>query len=319
LTQQLLAFGRRQVFQWRIVAPHQLVASTRGVLERLLGEAIEVHLDVPENAPDIKADPAQLEQVIVNLALNAREAMPTGGRFRIQLDVIDVRGGTEGERPWIQAGQHVRVRVSDTGVGMDAATKARVFEPFFTTKRIGDGSGLGLAMVYGIVKQSGGYVWVESEHERGTTFTLLFPTLATGQTGGGTSDAPVVHETILVIEPDDAVRMLMADSLTQSGYRVLEAGSSLVGGEMLAAYAQRVHLLVTTVERDDEHWTRFIAQATSADPLLKVLLVADAAEVHLDDPVFDGRPILEKPFTQRALASKVRDLLKAGHLSESRT
>ena len=177
LTQQVLAFGRRQTFQWRVVAVHRLIAQVRTVLESVLGEAIEVRCDLPAELPDVKTDPAQLEQAVMNLVLNAREAMPTGGRVTIRVDTMATGDHPPEERPWIRAGTYVRLIVADTGMGMDAATKAHLFEPFFTTKQVGDGTGLGLATVYGIVKQSGGYIWVESEVGRGTSFTLLFPAL----------------------------------------------------------------------------------------------------------------------------------------------
>jgi PAS domain S-box-containing protein len=310
LTNQLLAFGRRQLFQWQVVNVPQIVRDTLPALRRVLGERIDARLELSD-VPEIRIDPAQLEHAIINLALNAREAMPDGGSFTIVVDTLDVGGNDPNERPYVRPGRHVRLRVGDSGVGMDAATKAHAFEPFFTTKAVGHGTGLGLATVYGIVKQSGGYIWVESEVGAGTTFTLLFPSAVSEDERARTSSARSANETVLVVEPDAGVRAVMVESLSRQGYRVLDAPTPTAARETREAFGSRIHLLISEIDGDPEHAIALTRWLKADDALIQVLYVTDPSRNEARGTL-GGAPHIEKPFTQRALIGKVREVLDSG-------
>ncbi|HEV8551438.1 MAG TPA: PAS domain-containing protein, partial [Polyangiaceae bacterium] len=251
LTGQLLAFGRRQLLEARIVDLNETLAGIRQMLVRVIGEDIELRHVAGAALRKVRVDVGQLEQVVLNLVVNARDAMPRGGRLTIETANVDFDRDYAEAHPDVNPGPHVMLAVSDTGVGMDRATQERIFEPFFTTKEQGKGTGLGLSTVFGIVKQSGGSIFVYSEPERGATFKIYFPR---GEERRGGSDArlPAVQpgargETVLVAEDDDQVRAVVRRVLSRAGYRVIEARS---GGEALALaerHGDAIDLLLTDV------------------------------------------------------------------------
>jgi two-component system cell cycle sensor histidine kinase/response regulator CckA len=313
LTRQLLAFSRRQVFQPRVIAVHRLVQEARQTLTALVGHAIELRLELPESLPDISADPSQLRDVIVNLVLNARDAMPKGGVLTIRVDKMQAEGRPSRERPWIRVGSYVRITISDTGAGVDAIMKAHVFEPFFTTKQLGNGSGLGLATVYGIVKQSNGYIWLESEVGHGAAFTVLLPILETapGQAPFSTPAVPA-FETILVVEEDESIRRLLADALRHRGYEVLEAASAGGATEAFTTYSGRIHLLLTEVSLGADSGREIARRLKAAEPLLQVMYMSGSTSPSSDHAPILGMPFIQKPFSLQALAAKVRQVLDTG-------
>ena len=227
LTRQMLAFSRQQVFQLRVLNLNDVISNLLTMLHRIIGEHIEINTELAENLAAVKADPGQLEQVLMNLSVNARDAMPQGGRLTLETQNVDLDEDFVRVHVGSSAGPHALLTVSDSGTGMDAATMARIFEPFFTTKGPGHGTGLGLAMVYGVVKQSGGYIWVCSEAGKGTTFKIYLPQVAeTAETPVG-KKRPQIRiqgsETILVVEDDPGVRELVNSMLSAQGYKVLSS------------------------------------------------------------------------------------------------
>jgi PAS domain S-box-containing protein len=313
LTQQLLAFSRRQVFHLQVLALNQVVAGLRPMLVKALGDAIELKMEIPSDLPSIRADSGQIEQVLMGLAVHTRDAMPLGGSVILRMDSATIGPSTSRERPWIRPGTYVRIMQTDSGPGMDRVMHARLFEPFFSTRHMGSGSGLGLATVYGIVKQSAGYIWVESEPGRGTTFTLLFPvhTEAAGETmAPGTPS--LAHETILVIDDDDNVRTLVADELRRKGYRVIDASSAALVPDQAMLSAGRVHLLLTDVILRTGTGHDLANRMKAVDPLLQVLYMSGLPGSTADRRSMAGMPFIQKPFTLQALAGKVREVLDSG-------
>ena len=312
LTRQLLAFSRKQVLAPEIIDPNALVANIDALLRRVIGEDIELVIDSERGIGAVKADPNQLDQVLLNLAMNARDAMPDGGVLTIETRAARVDHAQA--HPQLRAGRYVVISVCDTGVGMDAATQARIFEPFFTTKGPAEGTGLGLAMVYGIVQQSGGEVVVTSQPGKGSRFSVYLPWVddspvasadEAGQTAIGGS------ETILVAEDEEAVRRLTTAALRRGGYTVLEARS---GPEALAVHARfrdRIALLVTDVVMPKMSGLELAARLSQLQPDLKVLCVSgySAEAVGAKGPI--AWPFLAKPFLLTVLLAKVRDVLDA--------
>ncbi len=315
LTRQLLAFSRRQVLQPRVLDLNAVVGSVDKMLRRLIGEDIDL-LTVPAPALGwVKADPGQLEQILMNLAVNARDAMPQGGKLTIETANVELDGAYVRQHAAVQPGPYVMLAVSDTGCGMDAETRSHLFEPFFTTKEVGKGTGLGLATVYGIVTQSGGTVSVYSEPGRGTTFKLYLPRVedAAGRPVPAGLPAPPVKgsETILVVEDEKAVRSLACEVLKRNGYTVLEARH---GDEALAVsdrHEGRIALMLTDMVMPGKRGPDVARQLAAVRPDMKVLYMsgyADSGIVH--QGVLDaGTAFLAKPFTPTALARKVREVL----------
>jgi PAS domain S-box-containing protein len=330
LTRQLLAFSRKQVVTPRLVDLNGTVASIHAMLQRLLGETINL---VTVTAPDlggVKADPGQMEQMILNLSVNARDAMPDGGRLTIRTANVDLDEAAA--RRWSDArpGAYVMLEVSDTGGGMDAETRSHLFEPFFTTKEQGKGTGLGLSTVYGIVKQSGGHISVESEPGRGSTFCVYLPRVAApvipapeprrppeppaprpGPAGGETALAAGRGETILLVEDAQRVRAVVREILEMSGYAVLEARHGAEALEVSNQHAGPIHLLVTDVVMPQMSGRELAQRLATLRPDLKVLYMSG----YTDDAIVrhgvlaSGIAFLSKPFTPDALALKVRELL----------
>jgi PAS domain S-box-containing protein len=317
LTRQLLAFSRRQIMQPCVMGVNETVERTENMLRRLIGEDVELVLALAADAGNIRADPNHIEQAIVNLALNARDAMPNGGRITVETANVHLDETYTRTHLGMQPGDFVMIAVSDNGKGMDAETRRRIFEPFFTTKAAGKGTGLGLATVYGSVKQLGGDIWVYSEPGRGTTFKLYFPRVAepTAVPATDSPDAAEVPrtETIIVVEDEQAVRDLTVKMLRKLGHTVLPAAN---GAEAIAAaksYSGRIGLLVTDVVMPNMSGHQVAEQLLELRPDLKVLYLSgytDNTVVH-HGVLEDGVAFLPKPFSREALAKKVRHVLES--------
>jgi PAS domain S-box-containing protein len=314
LTQQLLAFSRRQIMKPRVIDANALILTTEKMLRRLIGEDIDLAINLAPGVGNIRVDPGHLEQAVFNLAANARDAMPGGGRLIIEtgsahLDETYVRTHA-GVRP----GDYVMIAVSDNGLGMDAETKRHIFEPFFTTKEAGKGTGLGLATVYGIVKQSGGDIWVYSEPAKGTTFKMYFPVVAEAAEtaeGGATRPQSRGTETILLAEDEDGVRTLASTMLEQRGYTVLKAKDAREALEIAAAHRGDIALLVTDVIMPNKSGRQLAEELLRSRPSLKVLFLSGYTEntvVH-HGVLEEGVDFLAKPFSHDTLARTVREIL----------
>ena len=318
LTHQLLAFSRQQVLAPRVLDLNEVVQTVDKMLRRLVGEDVELQSVLAPGLGHIKADPGQLEQVIVNLAVNARDAMPTGGKLTIETADVEMAETRGRDLTTVPAGRYVMLAITDSGTGMDEETKARIFEPFFTTKEQGKGTGLGLATVYGIVKQSGGFIWVYSEPGPGTTFKIYLPRVEGAADAlappVGPAQVPRGTETVLIVEDEQAVRALAKTALARKGYRVLEAAN---GGEaLLLCESERapIHLLVTDVVMPGLGGADLAQRLAPLRPDMKVLFISGytdrAAARH--GTMEPGAAYLEKPFSLDALARKVREVLDRG-------
>jgi two-component system cell cycle sensor histidine kinase/response regulator CckA len=314
LTSQLLAFGRKQILQPRVVSLNALVAEADTLLRRVLGEHIQMSLVLDPELRSVVADPGQMGQVIVNLAVNARDAMSDGGRLTIETANVDLPAAARGVAH-VPSGQYVALSISDTGIGMDAATQARVFEPFFTTKA-NQGTGLGLATVYGIVKQSGGYIWLYSEVGQGTSFRIYLPAIDTPRHAlGVVAPKPTVvsrgRETVLLVEDEPALRQLAARVLTSSGYTVLHAGHPHDALTLMAQHTGQIQLLLTDVVMPEMGGRALASRVQAAHPETRVLYMSGySGGAFLHDGVLEaGTSFLQKPFTPITLAQKVREVL----------
>jgi signal transduction histidine kinase len=318
LTQQLLAFSRRQMLAPRVVNLNEIIRGLSTMLRPLLGETITLVTVLDPALGAVKVDPSQIEQVLLNLAVNARDAMPEGGTLTIETTNVQVDEAMASQHGTLQPGSYVLLAVSDTGHGMDAHVKAHLFEPFFTTKGPGKGTGLGLATVYGIVTQSGGTIWVYSEPGQGTTFKIYFPRVVDllAEPLHAESKPPELTqgtETILVVEDEGAVLELARESLTQAGYRVLLAQGAPEALAQSAQYPGPIHLLLTDVVLPTMNGQALAEQLLRARPGLKVLYMSgysDNAIVH-QGLLDEGVPFISKPFTPEALTQKVRQVLNA--------
>jgi CheY-like chemotaxis protein len=317
LTRQLLAFSRQQILTPRVLDLNAVVGDMARLLRRLIGEDVELATAAGADLWLVEADPGCLEQVIVNLAVNARDAMPTGGRLTVETRNVVLDEEYVRARPGARTGPHVLLSVSDTGCGMTEEVKARAFEPFFTTKQPGKGTGLGLATVYGIVKQSGGHVGVYSEKGRGSTFKVYLPRAA-GQPSSGRSSLglpmPRGSETLLLVEDDGAIRALAERVLLGCGYAVLCAPDGAAALDVAAGHGGAIDLLLTDVVMPRLGGGELVRRLAAVRPGLKVLFLSGYA----DDAVVrhgvlrEGVPFLHKPFSAAALTRKVREVLDAG-------
>ena len=316
LTRQLLAFSRKQVFEPRVLDLNALLADSSRMLARLIGEHIRFVTKLDPGLGNVRADPGQLEQVIVNLAVNARDAMADGGTLTVRTENADVDAASSRRHFGIAPGRYVAMVVSDTGVGIDAETQKRIFEPFFTTKETPRGTGLGLATVYGIVSQSGGHIFVDSAPGRGATFAVYLPRVEEPAAPSGTAPAGALHrgsETILLVEDEDAVRGLTRRCLEATGYTVLQASSAEEALEIASRFDGRLDLLLTDVIMPGVSGPELSARLLERRPGTRVLYVsgytdaAMASHVALDA----GASFLPKPFTPETLARKVREILDA--------
>jgi signal transduction histidine kinase len=312
LTQKMLAFSRQQVTHPRPVNLNTVVSSITPMLSRLIGESIHV---VTRLSPvgQVKVDPMQIEQVIMNLVLNARDAMPHGGTLTIETSNVELDHLYTGQHPGSQIGTYVELAVRDTGMGMDAETKRRVFEPFFTTKEVGKGTGLGLSVVYGIVKQSGGYIEVTSESQKGSLFTVYLPRLSSPvvPSDAQTHSLATGRESILIVEDEQAVRTLISGMLRQQGYDVIEASDGDDALRTVEHATGSVHLLITDLVMPRLGGSDLAQRLRVQRPHVKVLYISG----YSDDTLLrqEGLPVgahfLQKPFTPEALSLKVREVL----------
>jgi len=319
LTHQLLAFSRQQVIAPTVLNPNEVVANMDKLLRRLLGEDVDLRTVLTREPGSIKADPSQLEQVIVNLAVNARDAMPAGGKLTIETQNVELDQEYARDHVSAQPGSYVMLAVSDTGSGMDAATQARIFEPFFTTKEKGKGTGLGLATVYGIVKQSGGWIWVYSEPAQGTTFKIYLPRVMEAAPPAAPSPAPSVSvrgtETVLLVEDEEMIRNLIQKVLKAHGYTVLVAASGREAEHVAGQHDGPIHLLVTDVVMPGMNGREVAQRLAGARAGIQVLYLSgytDDAIVH-HGVLEPGVAFLQKPFTLAVLGRKVREVLDAAH------
>ncbi|MGH7652953.1 MAG: response regulator [Gemmatimonadaceae bacterium] len=315
LTRQLLAFSRKQILDPRLINVNTVVNGVEKLLRRLIGEDIELATTLEEDLHSINADPGQLEQVLINLAVNSRDAMPDGGRLHITTANTNLSNEHTGRHFSVAPGEYVMLAVSDTGVGMTREVQQRVFEPFFTTKGQGKGTGLGLSTVYGIVKQSGGDVWIYSEPGKGTTFKVYFPRAVEGEAFvSATEDSqpsPGGTETILVVEDDSALRALSARVLEASGYTVLLARNGIEALAIANAHKGQIDMIATDVVMPKMNGRPLVEKLLEGRKGMRVLFMSG----YTDDEVMrrgviDGRTaFLQKPFTPGQFAKKVREVL----------
>jgi len=316
LTRQLLAFSRKQTLQPTVFNINQLVSDLTKMLGRLIGEDIDLAFVPADDLGNVKADPGQIEQVVMNLAINARDAMPQGGRLTIETMNVTLDEQYAATHVGTKAGDYIMLAGSDTGCGMGKTVLEHLFEPFFTTKELGKGTGLGLATVYGIVKQHGGNIWVYSEPGKGTTFKVYLPRVKEPVAARAVAVHPASPrgaEMVLVLEDEASVRRIVARSLEQMGYRILTAASPAQAEEALAAHGDEIALLLTDVVLPERSGRQVSGAAREKYPHLRVLYMSghsDNAIAH-HGVLEPGTPFLQKPFTPDTLARKVREVLDA--------
>ena len=316
LTRQLLAFGRKQMLKVQVLDLEQVLENLRLLLERTIREDVLISTIVAPGLAAVRADRTQIEQVIMNLVVNARDAMPQGGRLTIELSNAEIDAAYARTRPEVSPGSYVLLTVTDSGVGMDRATQARIFEPFFTTKPPGAGTGLGLATVYGIVKQSNGHIAVYSEPGVGTTFKVYLPR-ADGSPPPAAAEpkkgpAPGAG-TILIVEDEDDVRGLASEILESEGFTVLVARDPDEALRAAGQYPTRIDLVLTDVVMPAMNGPELIERLTASRPDVRVVYMSGytaGALAHSGSLAAD-QPFLQKPFTRQALARKVREMLGA--------
>jgi PAS domain S-box-containing protein len=316
LTRQLLAFSRRQVLEPRVLNLNSVLADIEKMLRRLIGEDVELVSTLKPDVGRVKVDPGQIEQVIMNLALNARDAMPEGGKLLIETSNVEIDEKYVRSHSPMMPGKYVMVAVSDTGCGMDLDTQAHIFEPFFTTKEEGRGTGLGLATVYGIVKQSGGFIWVYSEPGRGSTFKIYLPFIEENVPKAKPAKVRTKQvkgsETVLVVEDEGGVRSLVCQTLASQGYKVLEAAGAAQALKISEQHTEPIHLLLTDVVMPQTDGKKLAMRLSTLHPETKVLYMSG----YTDDAIVRhgilnvGTSFLQKPFLPRVLLLKIREVLK---------
>ena len=317
LTRQLLAFSRMQVLQPRVMSLGNVVEEIGKLIPRLIGEDIELIIRTVPDLGAIRADASQMEQVIMNLAVNARDAMPNGGRLLIETSNAELDHAYSSTRPIVQPGRYVLLAVSDTGTGMDAETQARIFEPFFTTKEQGKGTGLGLSTVYGVVKQSGGFVWVYSEVGKGTSFKVYLPRVdqpvERGAASTAISEVPRGTETILLAEDEGDVRELAREFLEAAGYTVIEARNGQEALKLAAEHSTDIDLVVTDLVMPGMTGQQLAALLQHERAALGVIFMSGYSEHAATEAAQSGSSvrILTKPFNRGALLRTVREVLDA--------
>jgi CheY-like chemotaxis protein len=317
LTRQLLAFSHRQVLDPRVLNVNSVLADIEKMLGRLIGEDVELVTTLKPDLGRVRVDAGQIEQVIMNLAVNARDAMPKGGKLLIETSDVEIDEDYARTHANMIPGKYVMVAVSDTGCGMDQETQAHIFEPFFTTKEEGRGTGLGLATVYGIVKQSGGFIWVYSEPGRGSTFKIYLPRVEEDVAMAEPVEVPAEMakstETVLVVEDEGGVRSLVCETLASYGYKVLEAAGGAQALQMAEEHTEPIHLLLTDVVMPQISGKELVKRLCALHPETKVVYMSG----YTDDAILRqgileaGMSFLQKPFQQKALLLKVREALRA--------
>jgi two-component system cell cycle sensor histidine kinase/response regulator CckA len=325
LTRQLLLFSRQQVLEPKVLDLNAVIGESERMLRRLIGEDIEFKTQLDAGLGLVRVDPGQIEQALLNLSVNARDAMPTGGRLTVETRNVTIADGDAHARDGARPGDYSVIAVTDTGSGMDEATKSRLFEPFFTTKGPGKGTGLGLAVVFGVVKQSGGHIEVVTAPGLGTTFSLFFPHVAGADAADRQAPAQTAmaggHETIMLVEDDPGVRMLARRVLERRGYTVMEATDGLEAVRALEAYTGPLHLVISDVVMPHFGGRQLAELVMALRPGVRVLFLSG----YTDDAVVrhgvQGAEFafLQKPFTPATLAAKVREVLDAPGQSPSAT
>jgi signal transduction histidine kinase/ActR/RegA family two-component response regulator len=323
MTRQLLAFSRMQVLQPRVLDLNAIIGEMGKMLPRLIGEHIEYSFVPEAQLAAVKADPGQIEQVLMNLAVNARDAMPDGGKLQVRTANIEMSPAEAALRPSMAAGSYALIRVSDTGHGMDEQTKAQIFEPFFTTKEVGKGTGLGLATVYGIVKQSGGFIWVDSAPGKGAAFEIYLPaTTATGQSSNEVElqrTLPRGSETVLLVEDETGVRELASEFLRGAGYKVLEGHDGEDGLRVSERYSGGIDMLLTDMVMPRLSGKELASRVKEKRPGIKVVMMSGYSEFNSDtNGDKDSFAALAKPFSMRSLIEKVDEVLR-GHAKAGTT
>jgi PAS domain S-box-containing protein len=313
LTRQLLAFSRQQMLEPKVLDLNAIVRNLEKMLRRLIGEDLDFRASLDLHLGSIMADQGQIEQVIVNLVVNARDAMPQGGKVTIETANVDLDESDARRHSPQQPGPYVLLTVSDTGVGMDAETQAHIFEPFFTTKELGKGTGLGLSTVYGVVRQSGGHIWVYSEPGHGTTFKVYLP--RTGQPSAvekpdaGLAESVSRTETILLVEDEDALRELARDLLADNGYNVLVASRPDGAIEIARQHKGPIHLLLTDMVMPGMNGRALAERLAPIRPDMKVVFMSGYTGFTHSSLIEKGLVLLPKPFTKRSLLKKLHDVL----------
>jgi two-component system, cell cycle sensor histidine kinase and response regulator CckA len=322
LTQQLLAFSRRQVLQPRVLDPDETIRVMEPMLRRLIGEDVELRISLRGHHGRVRADPAQLQQVVMNLAVNARDAMPRGGRMAIETGRTSFDAAYATEHFAVSPGNYLMIAVSDNGIGMDKATRAHIFEPFFTTKELGKGTGLGLATTYGIVRQSGGHIWLYSEPGQGTTFKVYLPLVeeAISEPDAIPVDVAGGRETLLLVEDDDSVRQLARVILERKGYRVLPVSDPTDALKLVAGSSERIDLLVSDVVMPFLSGPELARRVRQLRPEIRALLLSGYTEELADAEghLAGADAFLSKPFTAEDLARKVGEIADLARASRAR-
>jgi len=315
MTRQLLAFSRMQVLQPRVIDLNGVVGEMGKMLPRLIGEHIEYAFAPDPKLAAVKADPGQIEQVILNLAVNARDAMPMGGKLSVLTANVSMDKVEAAKRPPMTPGPYILLSVTDTGHGMDDITKAHIFEPFFTTKEVGKGTGLGLATVYGVVKQSGGFIWVDSSPGVGTTFEIYLPQVEGKAVSIDLEEKPSAipggSETVLVVEDEAGVRELACQFLRVKGYNVLEAGGGPDALEVARRYQGAIHLLLSDMVMPKMSGGDLAARLKEIRPEIRIAFMSGYSEFSSGDvgKSFPDAPVLQKPFSPTSLVEIVREAL----------
>jgi signal transduction histidine kinase len=313
LTRQLLAFSRMQVLQPRVLDLNSLIFDLGKMLPMLIGEEIEYVFRPGESLARVKADPSQIEQVLVNLAVNAHDAMPRGGKLAITTQNVLLDAAYARSHPPTVAGRYVLLTVADSGCGMDESTKARVFEPFFTTKELGKGTGLGLATVYGVVKQSGGYIWVDSAPGQGTRFEIFLPQNAAAPQLPSEDEPAAKYSngvgTVLLAEDEEAVRELASEFLRSSGYQVIAGKDGLDALEKAEQETGAIDVLVTDVVMPRMRGTELAQRLKRAHPRMKIVYMSGYLEHNSDEGFVSDSAHLQKPFSRDLLLKKMREAL----------
>lgn len=316
LTRQLLAFSRKQVFKPAVININSAVTELERMLRRLIGEDIDYHTELAPDIGRVCADPNQVQQILMNLVVNSRDAMPRGGKLTVETRNVLLDSAYVSSHPDVKSGHYVMLTVSDNGTGMDAATRARIFEPFFTTKAVGKGTGLGLSTVYGVVQQSGGHIWVYSEPGFGTTIRIYLPRVDDRTTGtaGEIERKRVVRpptETILVVEDNDPVRAMLCRILRSLGYQVLEAAHPHEAIELTRKPDTRIDMLISDVVMPDMNGIELAIALRRSQPDLRILLMSGYSghAIARHGELQPDMPFLEKPFTPNTVAQKVAEVL----------
>jgi nitrogen-specific signal transduction histidine kinase/ActR/RegA family two-component response regulator len=316
LTRQLLAFSRMQVLQPQVINLNAIIDEMGKLLPRLIGEDIELLIRTDEDLGTVRADASQMEQVIMNLAVNARDAMPNGGKLVIETANAELDHSYMASHPLMKVGPYIQLVVTDSGTGMDAETQAHIFEPFFTTKEKGKGTGLGLATVYGIVKQSGGFIWVYSELGKGTSFKIYLPRLdqVEDQVGAphNPGEVPMGTETVLLTEDEQDVREIAREFLESGGYSVIEAKDGVEAIQLAARHRGKIQLLVTDMVMPGMTGQELAVKLQSEHPGLCVVFMSGYSE-HAATEMANADPsvrLLTKPFSRAAILRTVRESLR---------